>query len=704
MIAVLDRDLNVTNRIRPETMQLNLEERQSTASFTIGTDDPEIDFGTWLRDETDPGAGIIWRVKSVNKQYEKKTKTIQLEHIINTLRDTIIFEELNPAGITGNKSAKTCTAKQAARKVLSMQTLWELGDFEFDVSNPYTFDGDTLLTALETISSSLDGAVWEYDLSKTPFKLHIRKEKPDVACEMRMSRNISGLRMTVDGSRMFTRFYPVGKDDLHVTGNYVQRNTSLYGVICKTETDETLDTKEKLTAWANERLKKHAEPSVTVTISGLELVRATGEALDRLTLNRVCRVPLPEFGTTISEKITKLSWSDKVRDPESVTITLANIREDVAKIISKANKASAKAGKSRAKKNKEDHAWFVDTETHVGMVAEAVAGPGAASDWSRVSSCIVDGDGIHQQVQRTQGDLDTAVSRIDMSEEKIGLVVERKNGQNVIKAASICAAINGDGKSVVQINADKIALTGQTKLNDVLTVLNGMAVFTKPVVFGDASGSASVQSGIMKADGFQIHSGNNKYDIGYSELGAMIKTASASGNTLTLTRWDGTTVNFNRAVTSYNTSWSGGVLTITPVPQGTAQFKVGFATGTDIRLEVATNGTPTASAAGDAWVDAPLAVNEITGQTQPVQRYTVTKQINATPAYNNGKKAATVTLSYGTVTVDSNYQKHLTFSATNDSNTSKKDAMELYLVLGSGKAQLRKTSATGTIIMEINTN
>jgi len=71
-------------------------------------------------------------------------------------------------------------------------------------------------------------------------------------------------------------------------------------------------------------------------------------------------------------------------------------------------------------------------------------------------------------------------------------------------------------------------------------------------------------------------------------------------------------------------------------------------------------------------------------------------------AYDNGKKAATVTLTHGSVTTDSNYQKHVKYTAANASNTSNKVELEFYLVKNGTKSQLRTGSASGTLIMEIN--
>ena len=69
MIALLNgHSLTKKERFTPERQPLNLEERKSTTSITIGPAAPEITVGDWLQDETEPGAGIVWRVKTVDNQ------------------------------------------------------------------------------------------------------------------------------------------------------------------------------------------------------------------------------------------------------------------------------------------------------------------------------------------------------------------------------------------------------------------------------------------------------------------------------------------------------------------------------------------------------------------------------------------------------------------------------------------------------------
>ena len=114
-MIIVNKSLTPLDVFRPESMSLNLEERKSTATMTLAPDAPTLNVGDWLLDDEEPGKGIVWRVKSVDTQYNTNTRTISLEHIINTLRDSVMFGEITPAVMAGNPKATTCTAEQAIR-------------------------------------------------------------------------------------------------------------------------------------------------------------------------------------------------------------------------------------------------------------------------------------------------------------------------------------------------------------------------------------------------------------------------------------------------------------------------------------------------------------------------------------------------------------------------------------------------------------
>ena len=430
MILLSGHSLTPDRKVPLESLSLSLKERESEARM-VPADMSGINLQSWFRDETNPGAGIVWRVRSIQTAYAIATPTVTLEHIINTLRDRILFGEVNAETISGNR---TCTGEEAVRYILDRQGDWRLGTFGFNVSSPYEFSGDTLYAALERVTQTCDDAMWTFDMSSYPFTLNIIPKPSGIGSEMRLNRNITAITRTIDRSSMYTRFYPIGKDDLHISDEYVSRNEGTYGVISKVEVDTTLESEDELRAWANERLRKHADPEVTVEVEGLELADATGESLDRIRLGRICRIPMPEFGTTIEERVTGLDYEDKVHSPELVTVTLSNQSADVARnvldvIAESIMEGSGPSGSGRgggggrggAQQAKEDHAWFEDTDEHVAMVAEGIIGRDANGNpnWYRLSQIVVDGQGIHQSVEEIKGENVIRDTKIEQNEQAI---------------------------------------------------------------------------------------------------------------------------------------------------------------------------------------------------------------------------------------------------------------------------------------------
>lgn len=549
MILLEKGTLTQKDVIFPESMQLDLEERNSRAVLQLGPEAPEVTIGDWMQDDTNPGRGIVWRVAAVEPSYETGTRRVTLEHIISELKDTIIFGELKLNG----------SATNALQNILNRSAVWMLGSCAYNRSLPYEFDGDTLFEAVEGVCETLEDSCWDYDLSSLPFKLHIRQLGSDIGSEMRAGRNIKTIRKTIDKSNMYTRFYPIGKEELKLSGSvkYVSRNEDKYGTISRSETNQAISSQSMLRAWAEGRLARHCDPTVAITAEGLELADATGENLDRFTVNTMCRIPIPEIGEIITERITKLSYRDKIGNPETVTVTMSNKTEDVITLtsqIKQENQAVRSGGRSGSKKAEEDHAWFTDTTEHVSMTAEAIVGKNADGtvDWGRVADITVNGTGIYSTVTKTERDMVTAQSAITQHENFIDQTVKAIGKDGKVTAASITLSINDAGSDVV-ISADHIRLAGNVNLNNCMTA-SGIGVnFLKSVNMTGSNGISIGAGGYLSLGAYSIH---------LDTLQGMIRSVSVSGNVLTLKPFYGSPINFSKA-TTLSGKWSSEEYTVT---------------------------------------------------------------------------------------------------------------------------------------------
>ena len=698
MILLNGHSLEARGILEPEGVALTLSERESSATVTTGMNILSVSTGDWIKDDRNPGAGIVWRVKTVDTQYDTETKTITLEHMIRSLSDRILDGETTPETIAG-EGAVYCSALAAVEYILDRQSDWVLGDFDYSsVENPYSFNGDTLLAALETVTRSLSDPVWEYDFSSYPFTLHIRQRGDTVKCEMREGRNIATLKATIDRSRMYTRFYPVGKSDLRLPSpGYVGENENLYGIVEKTETDQSMDTVEKLEAWAYERLSRHSEPQVTITISGADLSASTGESLDSFHIGDQCRVPLPDYGTTISEKVVKLQWRDKIKDPESVTVTLANTLEDVQSILKKEKAESSKAGRGGAKIQKDNETIIGDVEsglyTRISQTAYEIRLEAHNEAESMRSIISQTAESIRMSVENDKESLRTLItqtasyirqeaideanslrSSITQTAESIRTEVANEaasirsqvtqtasewearvsgvaDSEGRVTAASIAVAINSAGEGEARIDADKVYIGNQKST----TVINGKAVLNDVTADYIASKVANIPT--LNANGiictsltFQVGSNSYKSVLSFMSGVRSLQITGPSNNVYTLQYrdfYDDTWMDvgtFSRA-TTLSGAWSGGVYTVTASPQGN--------TKSTTLTDVAMNGSASLSTRyGNKYMDVPVQVmNE-----NDVQVYTDTVLVNTELSYNKGVEEGEGKFSLASVTLQGQSQ------------------------------------------------
>ena len=206
----------------------------------------------------------------------------------------------------------------------------------------------------------------------------------------------------------------------------------------------------------------------------------------------------------------------------------------------------------------------------------------------------------------------------EKSDERIAMVVGTRNGGYYIKAGQIALSINKSGESgsyetTAHINADRIfigqdeeidpafqektldksltAITTEfTTVNTLLAKKIEVEDITATLIQGEIAkltvlqvASLDVTNGIECQDidadqidctGLNTNSGGiscgdiDADDVSSNGVLLNLADASVSGNTLTISKVDGSSVTFNRAVTSTSWSWVGGSARISLQPQG----------------------------------------------------------------------------------------------------------------------------------------
>ena len=272
------------------------------------------------------------------------------------------------------------------------------------------------------------------DTLVVPFQMHIKALPEASACEMRLSRNLRSVVVTMDGRDLCTRLYPFGNGEgtdriglSSLTGaQYMDADTiGTWGVIAKTWTDEEIFDSITLQDVASRYLEKYKNPVLSIEAQAMELSHLTGLSWDRFSIGARCQVALPEYKTptnfsmSYSEVVICQDWADVYGDPENVKITLANrIRDaadEIADFMREATSSKLIGGnvvsdeiKSTASSitNTSPYVHYFDIEDYGNLLAARVTYTCTnTSTGSTTTSCNVAVDGTTIEGSYAKGDL-----------------------------------------------------------------------------------------------------------------------------------------------------------------------------------------------------------------------------------------------------------------------------------------------------------
>lgn len=222
---------------------------------------------------------------------------------------------------------------------------WAAGDAAVGAPLGYVFEQENLLEAVLRIPNSLVGTYgWTIDQSKLPWRLGLAPLSDTPACELRLHRNMTGLRVMVDRTDLCTVLAPVGKDGLTIEGvnggsdRLVSSGAATWGKVERLYRDAQEDDPAALKAAAQSALARQSAPLVTVEADALALHAATGEPLDKLIPGALCRLPLPDMQEVLEERIVALHWEDVLHAPEQVRVTMANRLQSAASLLAGVDK------------------------------------------------------------------------------------------------------------------------------------------------------------------------------------------------------------------------------------------------------------------------------------------------------------------------------------------------------------------------------
>ena len=325
---LMDMTLREITRLHPTLLTLTETlSPLSSAEMTLPEGEAEVTVGMFAELFTAAGSAGIFRVETATRLIGAGGgQRLTLQHALCTLSDEVLPGYVELAG----------TAEEVIGDLLSRQgrDRWQLGAVPDEMLD-CSWENENLLTALVSLTESMEGAyMWDYDFTTTPWTLSLAPLPAESFCEVRAGRSLTAARITIDRTDLCTRLYPLGygegADQLNIRKvngglRYLTADTAaVWGVVKRIWVEPSMTKAARLKAAARRMLEKCKNPMVTVEVEAEELCSLTGEAIDRFRVGTICRLPLPDWGVMMDERVMQLHRPDVYGEPTRVTLTLAN--------------------------------------------------------------------------------------------------------------------------------------------------------------------------------------------------------------------------------------------------------------------------------------------------------------------------------------------------------------------------------------------
>lgn len=530
MLPLVWDGTDYTRPLHPTSMSVKQSlEPLSTASITLAAGE-SVNALDLVKLTTPDGKAEIYRVADVTTDPYTREVTASLEHAACLLGDYIIPES------TGRKG----TVRELLTLILGHQSRWSLGTVEANATIYAEIGGASLIDCINDMMPQIPGYACRYVIDDTGWHVDIVERPTAPACEARLRRNMSTCEISYSQQGLCTRVYCDG-----ITGGKMDsENINDYDDVH----EETMSLDSSLSKAQKEaivaaHLAAHDHPTVSISISGLELSEITGLALDRFDVGTLCRVALPDFGITLNEVIIEKNYPDPINNPEQVSFTLANARPDLSIVVAK----SRKRGASNARKIDQTSVQYsrhfeatdkriTSTMTATGVLLDENNDPVVDEHGDYVFDTTGPGATLSSRVIQTAGLLQTEVetrtrqgqtlsSAITQTARSIEQIVTEVGADGTVTTASIVTAINNH-KSSIKLNADTINLEGYVTATQLDTrLLNADQLFTQAGYAGTITSSAvytgTLTTGRIRATTLSLFDGTDSYNV-YGEKAVYI--------------------------------------------------------------------------------------------------------------------------------------------------------------------------------------
>ena len=439
----------------------------SVATMSLPAEDCPAKTGSLIALYTAEGFAGIYRVQQTGQRFGGLV-TLQLEHGLVTLSDHLM----------PGTEERTGTVRALLTELLACQSsaMWRLGTVAVPDSVTLTWRGEysNALSGLCSLMAQLPGYRLTFDQGVFPWVLNVEALDDGDLCECRLNRNLCSLTVEEDRSALCTRLYMEG-----LPAPLDADTINLYGVVSRSMSADSGLSADELTARAVSYLEAHKHPALSITLDAIDLSEATGEALDRLTLGRLCRVCLPERGETLRRRIIRRVFPDVLGEPRRVRVTLASEMDSAVSTMAGLTVDTAVLRRQLNSGLQAQKELILSASERIALLSDEID----------LLARDVEINAEHIALKASQQDMDTLDARLSQAEiilngaeGQIGLIGRVTDAEGQISEAMI--DVNAL-KSQITLKADKIDLQGYVTMQDFEAVTGWTESFTGHSVSAD---------------------------------------------------------------------------------------------------------------------------------------------------------------------------------------------------------------------------
>lgn len=556
--VLLDSNLKEIEILYPTKANLTLNlVGVDECNLSLPENSPEIGIHAWVSVYNHKGFVGIFRTTS--GAGSSPEDSVRLRHGIDILSDSVWKEEKEFTG-TVDQFITQLLAQQD--NLINGVKPWVKGVVADSSTITRSINYEPLLDHLTSLEDEGGDYYFSYDQTSFPWTINYLHRPTAVSSEFRLDRNLNKYRISENDSELCNRLIlsvnamapdaATGTDQNKTvvrTYNNLGSQAMRHEIITRHEDIDTNDTLPngpftEADAYAAKYLAQREYPLLQISIDGRELVKQTGETWDESRIGDLCRVAIPKRGISVEQRVFSVNYPDLFTD--TVSVSLANAipkaTTDIKRMGSAISRNSAR-GRSSARTEKNFIKHFEITDDFGNILKQA--------------GMQLDADGL---LVYADDNVNMVGSKFNVQADKIGMVVEVRDGRNVIKSGEIWVGIDAElRKTHAVIRADIIDING------IVTALR-----TKEISCGGLTVEGYTELG--STDCYNLWSytdigSTTGFYVGEDETNKLtIKdiTKSQDGKTLYISYVDGRpAITFDKAVT-LNGVWSNGVYTVTP--------------------------------------------------------------------------------------------------------------------------------------------